>query len=259
MIEITTNVEELKRHLNKVFKGLYKSEELIDSGRIIYRELHSNFMENLESSTYDLQDTGSMKHYFSALKRNYEWDNAGSYFTVGFGNLVDMEDKFTNQELFRATRVSDFMFGYKRRLDKNGNPVYRPNFIKTTIEGEKQLPKWIIMEFGTGQYAEKGMPKMLKVNYTRRSGKQYLFGPSTREYSGNTKPTYIQVSKESIEKINQKHIGNNGQPIGRLAQLKVHRGVRPSRPFRNTLSQTKPTIIKEFSNGIGKYINRVGG
>src|SRR5690606_3313477 len=132
-------------------------------------------------------------------------------------------------------------------------------------KAEKEMPKWIVLEFGTREHAEK-VPKEFHISYKKRPDKQALIGPSSwlkdasnlekrsaekdgrkanpsrftdlRRAGGfHTKDTYFMASDEVNSWIYQ----------AVNAETRRHPGTRPSRIFRGGLKDSKEPIYEKFA------------
>lgn len=238
-MEVTSNVDELVKHLNFVFQGMFDSDEIEQSGRNVYDILYSSVSARLRDTGYDYHQSGDFLEMMEDEKKGFQKDNKSKQsITVGFGSL----DQLNDPNYMRQEQTGLFFNG---RYDSNGRPMGTPMHLKA----ETQMPKWVVLEFGTGDGAVK-LPSQFNINYTRRPDKDIMYGPSMSAPSGLSKPIFAMLSGEQVAKFR-----GEDKPT----YDKRHKGVRAGRFFQNGLDDAKPQIAVEFGKGIRNYLKSMGG
>lgn len=228
---MTSNLGDLEAHIKNKFQNMFKSEEIHGAGKEVHETLYKNVDKRLRTSTYDYNQSGDFREAMQEESRNYDAQIGRSSIKVGFGYIE--EGGGLNDPLYmRQEQTATFL------TDSKNNKV-----VSLRLRAEKQMPKWIVLEFGTRDRADK-MPASFKVSYTRRD-KQNMIGPSLRAPSGHSKSVFAMVSDKGLGRI----FGNNVKPHR-------HRGTKGGRFFRKGLEDSKEDIQGIYGRAIQEYLNK---
>lgn len=227
----TTNIEELEKHISNVFNNMFKSEEMKVASVEAKKRMGRGVTSQVESggdSGYDYNQTGD---FHSALvdemKDNAIYQSKNSIL-IGFGDMDSM-----NMGVYAKRN-----FQRQLHVTRKGN---RMVFLKE----EKELPKWIIAEFGSGGKGEgKSIPKEFNLPYAPRPGKDFLYGPSLGNITGGSKKGYFMVSGQTASSLS----GADNHT------LPTHPGVKPGRIFRKGLNDSKDDVHRILGSGIDAYL-----
>jgi hypothetical protein len=263
-----TNFDEFEAHMKRFLPNMIQSEELKKASFDSFDIMYKNVMNRLKMTDYDYNQSGD----FLGLMRS-EGDGKGegnpkigrTKIQIGFGGYEEGLSGELNSQLYMRKKQSHTIRKWS-------------GYTSFETEAEKEMPKWILMEFGrsgTENTADK-VPRQFKVPYTSRSSKNMMVGPSDnmldytkkadksiskaksegrtptdddygmlRFYgnSGARKPTYAMFTPEGAE-----HTYGGGKP---------HPGMRAGRFFRNGLEDSKKPIYDRYGDAIKKYLNSI--
>jgi hypothetical protein len=232
-----TNIGDLLIHLEKnVFKMMFKTQSMRKRSMQIGDSLQKGVLDNIKRG-------GSVQS--STLHQNLEGQlpeekSSPSSIKIGFGDIdITGEAKRPSQKAsFSLSRHSK-----TRRLT-----VFQVN-----LAPERELPSWVILEFGrksgVGGASPKGIPKNFLVSYTPRDQqKNMLIGPSLTSHS--KKPVFFMgTTRKDGYKSNIAKSKLDARP---------HPGIRARKIFRDSLKTRKDIINVLFSMGIRESLRELG-
>jgi hypothetical protein len=234
-----TNIEEVEREVNRHFKGMMKSKEMTDAGKTASKVMGRYVLDEVADggeSGYDYEQSGDFHNMLSSEAKGGDIQQTPSKLSMGFGYIPELNN---GVEAKRNFQTQKHWIGSR----KNGR------YVTVQLKEEKQMPKWIIAEFGSGKQAEKGKRhKDMQISYSPRPDKKYMFGPSKGKVGGDgggSKEGYFMISKQGAQGM----YGNKSS-VGRK-----HPGVKAGRIFRRGLEKSKEEVREILGDGIRSYLN----
>lgn len=246
-MEVTSNISELEKHLKTVFQGMFQSQEMQDAGKKVYDTMYTNVRARMESTGYDYKQSGDFLRAFDDEKKGFSKDNnTKNSMTVGFGDITG-GGGLNDPNYMRQEQTAMFTNG----ITMMANGSLQPNISMVTLKAETQMPKWIVLEFGTGPQAQE-LPPQFAIGYTRKSDSNLMYGPSYNTPSGLNKRVFAMLNAEQVAKL-------RGEDKESLSYNRTHPGTRPGMFFQNGLKDSKDQIYREFGKGIESYLKSMGG
>lgn len=186
---MTSNIAQLENVIREFASNLLKTSEFKQNAFAAATEMQKSVMAHLNGS--DLVQTGRLKQIIRQKNNiGVEINKTGSKAFIG---AVDI-DELNVETLRRGQRAT---FGNKT----------------ISLHGERDLPAWIIMEFGrrsgTG-VSSSGIPKEFQVSYSGRDAdKAFLFGPSSSRHF--RKPVFFMTTMNNASEPAREHPGVQGR------------------------------------------------
>ncbi|HLI46308.1 MAG TPA: hypothetical protein VKU94_03860, partial [Geobacterales bacterium] len=196
-IKVSTNIDELEEHLNKVFKNMFKSQELQNAGREVGKAIGKHVEISLAGggdSGYDYTQSGDLKRLIKEEAEEADVKGFQNKLSIGVFDLENM-----NLSVYA-----------KRNWQYQVHDVWdseQHEFTKRTIslKQENQMPKWILAEFGSGKYRDENANiSRFGISYAPREDKEYMYGPSignVRGPGGGSKRGFFMVSQRGLENL----------------------------------------------------------
>lgn len=244
--EVETNIDQLIKTIRSDIQGMMSSPELEKAGKDAYDIMYKNVRNRMKATGYNYDQSGDFNQAMEDERNNYDKsDITKNSKNIGFGYIEEgvagLDDVMYMRQEQTATFVSDqgYFAGQKITLH---------------LRAEKEMPKWIPLEFGTGGKADV-VPDQFKVRYTPRPDKEVMFGPSYTVPSGLNKKVYAMISERQHAKIGNGQWYSKGDE-GNMIHNR-HSGIRPGRFFRDGLEDSKVPIYEVIGRGIEDYFDRI--
>lgn len=236
---VFTNIDELQREVEAHFKSMMKSKEMAQAGKRASEAMGRYVMDQVSDggdSGYDFEQSGDFHSLLASEAKHGSVNQSQNSLSMGFGYIPEMNE---GVEARRNFQTQVHWVGSKKK----------GRYVTINLKQEKEMPKWIIAEFGSGRRADRAnMPKELKVRYTPRSGKEYMYGPSSEKVGGEgggEKRGYFMVSRD----------GFNNLRGDKRYKPKTHPGVKAGRIFRKGLEKSKEEVREILADGIRDFLN----
>jgi len=219
-----TNFDELKKELAIIQFKLLMSSEISDamkrSGAIMKREV----LVGYNKSQFGIQ-SGRLLQTLMSDTPSVRRLPKQSQIVVGYGNLDVLN------QVKRKKQNAIF--------PNPGGSSYKP--IRIKLSAERDLPTWIIVEFGRASGSRGSspaeIPREFRVNYKPRKKRPLLYARQSLS-KHTTKSVTFQVSAQSP---------NAGG---------YHPGIKAGRIFRTGLVRARNNINKNLSEAINKIIHK---
>lgn len=245
-IEITTNINDLLKKIESDIKGMMKSSEVGGAGKRAGQAIGRHIGDTLlggNDSGYNYVQSGGLEALVQEESSNPELRQRQNDMTIGVFELNNMNDGVYSKrnDQFQQHEVWD---------EKQGEMVQKSIFLK----GERQLPKWILAEFGSGDYKSGGYEKF-DIGYTNRD-KPYMYGPSIGSVGGpggGRKKGYFMVTQSTLVTL----LGPDR--IKGMNTHREHEGIRAGHVFSKGLEISKQEVFEILGEGIEEYLKRVNG
>jgi hypothetical protein len=234
-----SNIDELTQHVKSRFQNMFKSKELEEAGRKAHEIMYKNVNNRMQMSGYDYEQTGNFREIMADEKRGFDPRTNASSMKIGVGLIGEGQGLEDPRFGLREEQKVVFSNGRYNNWKTQGIPM--------TLKAEKQMPKWIVLEFGTRSKADP-LPNQFKIAYTRRSERDLMYGPSLSNPSGHKKKVFAMLSSQQVDKLRGSHKGHG-------AYSTTHPGTRPGRFFKKGLEDSKVPVFDEFGRGIQKYLD----
>lgn len=239
--KVTTNIEELEAHLNKVFKGMFKSAEVINAGKEASKIIGGHVASLVgggNDSGYDYNQSGSFHELIQDEARGGEVKGSQNKLTIGMFEITNMNHGVgaMRNAQFQIHRVYD-----KETHEFTNRSIY--------LKQENQMPIWILAEFGS---KNGGSMSQFNLEYTPRPDKDIIFGPSLGSVGGaggGSKKGFFMVSEKGLDGL----LG----PWARYDEHRMHGGMRAGHIFSEGLEQSKEQINQELAEGIQSYLDSI--
>lgn len=229
-----TNITELEHHLRRMADELLTNRAVLERYAIQATEaMQAGVLQSMSSGSHDWTQSGDLKWAIQADPGGFKFNKRT--LSLGFGELSHMN------QVRRATQRATFLLQMKHKADGAKRASRKDVWVNLTLKAEKQLPEWIIAEFGrSGSSVTAGkVPKGFMVNYTPRPDKQFLVGPSGRTLGGLRKQIYFMASRKRALDFMPR------------TRLRTHSGIEEGRIFRKGLASSKNRIFNIMGDGIG--------
>lgn len=215
-----------------------KSEELKQAGKEASDIMGRHVLDQIGGkSGYDYEQTGDFHKMLSTEARGGDIKQTPTKMTAGVFYIPEMNDGIEAKRNFQTQKhwIGSRMHG---------------RYVTINLKQENQMPKWIIAEFGMGGLAEKTkMSKDFQITYTPRSGKPYMFGPSSDNVSDGNKHGYFMVGRKGLMGL----LGNRAESN---TSFRTHPGIRAGKIFSSGLKSSKEEVNQAIAEGIQKYLGR---
>jgi hypothetical protein len=220
-----TNVDELKAHLKAVYGKMFTSKEFERRAFQAGEKMQESVQQAMANSSHDLQQSYRLKREIST--ETPDVFSAPTKVRIGFGHIPSL-----NKYTLRPPQRGTFIIGGQ---------------VKTIrLVGEKELPSWIIMEFGRKgtSYKASTVPSFIKkeISYSTREDKPFMIGPSTSSHFKNH--IFFMANKGMLAKHHSEIPSNEHK------RFKRHPGIKESAFFRDGLENSKQKVFNELSVGI---------
>lgn len=237
-----SNIQELEIHLSTKFKGMLKSKEMKQAGKEAGQAIGRHIGDTANGSNkagYDYNQSGGFHEtLISESKHGGDISQKQSKLTIGMFELKNMTDGHFSKRNFQLQ---------EHVVETVGGRVTKVATFR--LKEEKQLPKWIIAEFGTGKHAEP-VPSEFKISYTRRD-KPYMYGPSlggVRGEGGGSKRGFFMIGGSKLMNLLGKRAENR-------RNFREHPGIKAGHVFRDGFRNSKEEVIEILGHGINNYLN----
>jgi hypothetical protein len=239
MADTFTNIEDLEKHLKDKFRGMMKSREMVSAGKDASKAMGRYVLDELAdggASGYDYDQTGDLHKMLADEARAGNTHSTASTLSMGYGYLLELNEGF---EALRDEQRQQHWIG-----SKSGG-----RYVTIRLKKEKEMPKWIIAEFGTGRQAvDKPKDKKFDIDYTYRPGKEFMYGPSRGRVSGGKKEGYFMVGRRGASNL----LGNRAENRKNFTR---HPGVKAGQIFSRGLAKSKVEVNDILRDGIKDYLN----
>lgn len=249
---VSTNIDELVKIIKSDMQGMFGSPEMQQSGKKVYDIMYNNVRNRMMTTGYDYNQTGSFLEAMEDERKGFQPDNkTRNSMTVGFGDIGEGQGLNDPRTGMRQEQRG-VVFYKKSQMLTNGS--IQPIYGFWNLKAETQMPKWIVLEFGTRQYSDQ-VPSAFKVDYTPRPERDIMFGPSTGKPYGNfNKKVFAMVSRDELHQtLDGKYDKKEHIPD------RPHPGTKAGRFFRNGLEDSKLPIQEAFGDGLQRYLDRING
>lgn len=246
--EIETNIDQLVKIIRSDIQGMFSSPEIEKAGRDAYDIMYKNVRNRMKATGYSYDQSGDFQQAMDDEKNNYDkTDVTKNSKNIGFGYVEEGVAGLDDRAYMRQEQIATF-------VSDQGH--FAGQRITLHLKAETEMPKWIVLEFGTLDKADP-IPDQFKVTYTPRPDKEVMFGPSERVPSGLKKKVYAMISEQQHAKI------GNGQWYSKGDEDDIihnrHNGVRAGRFFRDGLEDSKAPVFDALGRGIEEYLSRING
>jgi hypothetical protein len=238
-----TNIEELEAHLSRVFKGMLKSKEVAEAGKDAGRAMGRHVGDTLlggGDSGYNYRQSGDLEKLVSEEGRNPEIKQTQNKMSIGVFEINNM-----NMGVY-AKRNHQFQF--HQTWDET---LHEMVTTRISLQAEKELPKWILAEYGSGSKSEGIVQPEFRVTYTSRD-KPYLYGPSVGPVTGpggGPKLGFFKVNQRGLENL-------LGPRITKMMDShREHQGTRAGHVFSLGLESAKQEVFEILGEGLETYLN----
>lgn len=249
---VESNIDQLVKIIKDDMQGMFGSSEMQQAGKKVYDIMYKNVKNRMMTTGYDYDQTGNFLEAMEDERKGFQPDNkTRNSITVGFGDIG--EGQGLNDPRTGMREEQRYVTFYKKsRMLANGS--IQPIFGFWTLKAETQMPKWIVLEFGTRDKADQ-IPSAFKVDYTPRPDRDVMFGPSVGKPDGNyKKKVFAMISKDELYETMGGDDHYNGKET---MDTRPHPGTRPGRFFRNGLEDSKLPIQEAFGEGLQRYLDRL--
>lgn len=220
----TTNIDELLNHIRKLNKGIFTNSEFTKhaqkAGDIMQSEVQ-NAMKNV--SGMDYHQSYQLKRTIGSQTADFKVTNSRAI--IGFGQIDDLNQQ-TKRRAQRGTFISA---SGETRIVK--------------LRPERDLPSWVIMEFGRKGTAQSGakVPSFIskEIHYSPRPSKKFMVGPS--ESLHFRAPIFFMTANTQSQDKDKSRA---------TMKLREHSGIREGKMFRTGLKNAIPKIQEELAKGI---------
>lgn len=228
----TSNIGELETHLKQMFNGMLSSPELKEASREVHRTMGNAVMSKWHS--LNRRRTGGFEELLQIeINDTPPVENTTRVLTIGFGRFETMTYDL------EAKRLTEYQWHYVNGVKK-----------LITLHEEKELPKWIIAEFGAWGVGDT-IPEQFKLSYTRRPERQFLYGPSAgRPIGANGKVADTDKSKLGFFMASKSFVESQG------VEPRRHSGIKAGHIFSGGLKDSKQEVFEDLYKGIEKYLER---
>jgi hypothetical protein len=246
--EVETNIDQLVKTIRSDIQGMFGSPEMQKAGRNAYDIMYKNVRNRMKATGYGYDQSGDFQQAIDDEKNNYDkGDYTKNSMNIGFGYIEEGVAGLDDRAYMRQEQIATF-------VSDQGH--FAGQRITMHLKAETQMPKWIVLEFGTLEKADP-IPDQFKVNYTKRPDKEVMFGPSERPPSGLNKKIYAMISERQHAKIGNGKWYSKGDESNMIHNR--HSGVRAGRFFRHGLEDAKVPVFEALGQGIEDYLNRING
>lgn len=247
--EVETNIDQLIKTVRADVQGMFTSPEMESSGRNAYDIMYKNVRNRMKTTGYNYLQSGDFLEAMDDERKGFDKENRNkNSMTVGFG-LIGEGLGLNDPSYMRQEQNATFYVSHGH---------LRGNFIYMHLKAETQMPKWVVLEFGTKGKGD-GVPDQFKINYSPRPDKSIMFGPSKSVPTGLNKKVYMMVNPENHAKVGNGKWYSKGDESNFSEDVNQHPGVRAGRFFRNGLEDSKLPIYEELGKGLKQYFNRISG
>lgn len=244
---VSSNIDDLVKTIRSDIQGMFGSPEMEQAGRNAYDIMYKNVRNRMKTTGYDYDQSGRFKEAMDDEKKGFDKDSrTKNSMNIGFGYIGEGEEGLNDSAFMREQQQASFYIGHGH---------LRGNWITMNLKAETQMPKWIVLEFGTKDKAD-AIPDSFKVSYSPRPDRSIMFGPSDGAPTGLKKHIYMMVDPKNHAKIGNGNWYSSGDEND-FSDANKHPGVRPGRFFRNGLEDSKLPIYDALGEGLSKYLDRI--
>jgi len=229
----SSNMNDLEKHLQRLADEVFANRAVMEKFAIEVTDvMQENVLKSMGNGRNDWTQSGDLKW---AIER----DAGGFKFNkrtiqIGFGQLDHMN------QTKRAAQRASFLLQLKTKKEGAKRATRKGVWVNLRFKPEKELPTWLIAEFGRSGSATKAggkIPKDFMVNYTPRPEKNILIGPSGKTVGLRKQIFFMATRKRALEMVPR-------------TRLRTHRGIEEGRIFRRGLSTSKNRIFEVMGNAI---------
>lgn len=256
--EIETNIDELVKTIRSDIQGMFGSDEMKEAGKNAYDIMFKNVKNRMKTTGYDYYQSGDFSEAMDDERNNYDRnDFSKNSMNVGFGFIGEGNNEgLSEPRWMRQEQNADFYVGHGYLGRKDGPKRWM--FMR--LKAETEMPKWIVLEFGTGgKGGNEEPPEQFKVGYTRKPEKDIMWGPSDGAPAGLRKHVYVMLSAESHARIGNGNWYQKGDEADFANEVNKHPGIRAGHFFQNGLADAKRPVYEALGVGLEKYLSRING
>lgn len=231
---------------------MFGSQEMLQAGKKVYDVMYKNVRNKMMATGYDYNQTGAFLEAMDDERKGFQPDNmTRNSMTVGFGDIG--EGQGLNDPRLGMRQEQKFVTFYRSSGMKANGSIYK-TYAFVTLKAETQMPKWIVLEFGTRGKADE-IPSQFKIEYTPRPDKDIMYGPSIgKPYGQFNKKVFMMLSEDGYRNLKDSYSPDKVQ-----VDHRPHPGTKAGRFFRNGLEDSKLSINEAFGDGLKEYFDRING